>query len=165
MKNHPVCFVHSFNVATRIFRSSSIRLLLAAISLLLLQSAHATLYLSEPFDYPPGQLTNAVPWSTNGTSGDASLQLVSGDLYYPVLTDPAPVNHTRLQWSSNQKGERGIPGGPLGGPGSGVIVYASFILYEMTTNGTTASTPIVGVCVNSTETINQGVSQIGRAHV
>jgi hypothetical protein len=159
MKNHPVCFVHSFNVATRIFRSSSIRLLLAAISLLLLQSAHATLYLSEPFDYPPGQLTNAVPWSTNGTSGDASLQLVSGDLYYPVLTDPAPVNHTRLQWSSNQKGERGIPGGPLGGPGSGVIVYASFILYEMTTNGTTASTPIVGVCVNSTETINQGVSQ------
>jgi hypothetical protein len=137
-------------------RATAGKCLLAALGLLFFQNVQAALYLLEPFDYPPGQqLTNALPWSTNGASGDATLQLASGDLAYPPLTDPAPVNHAKLQFSNNVKGIRGIPGSPLGDPSAGGIVYVSFVFYKATTNGTTANAPIVGVNVNATETINQ----------
>ena len=131
---------------------------LVALGFLLFQNAQATLYLLEPFDYPAGPLTNALPWSTNGTAveaGTPTLQLVSGDFSYSPLTDPAPVNHVKLQYSNNVKGIRQIPGGPLGDPSAGGTVYVSFIFYKATTNGTTANAPIVGVNVNTTETINQ----------
>jgi hypothetical protein len=158
MKTHPVGFGRSLNAAMLKFRRLGKVMLLAAAGVLLMQSARATLYLSEPFDYAPGSLTNnAAPWSTNGTPIEANptLLLISGDLFYPPLTDPAPTNHARLQFSSNVKGIRQIPGGPIGDPVNGGSVYCSFIYYQATTNGTTANTPIVGLNVNATETINQ----------
>jgi hypothetical protein len=134
-------------------------LLLVAANLFLLMNARATLYLTEPFDYPAEPLTNAPAWSpTNGTGTvvelTPTLLLISGDLAYGTLTDPAPVNHTRMQFSNNVKGCRPI-NGPIGTVGSGSSVYCSFIFYKATTNGTTASSPIIGVSASGTATINQ----------
>jgi hypothetical protein len=133
--------------------------MLATVSLLLLQRAHATLYLLEPFDYPAGPLTNAIPWSTNGTAVEANptLLLVSGDLFYPPLTDPAPVNHCRMQFSTNVKGCRQISATPLGSPSADTSVYVSFIFYKATTNGT-GNAPIIGVNTTAANTINQAAS-------
>lgn len=144
--------------APRLLRSPSTYLLIG-LSLLLLQSASATLYLSEPFDYPsPEPLTNAPPWSpTNGTGTivelNATLLLVPGDLSYPPLTDPNPTNNTRFQFSTNVKGCRPI-NGPIGTVGSGSNVYCSFIMYKATTNGS-GTAPIIGVSASGTATINQ----------
>jgi hypothetical protein len=146
------------NALTQTLHGAIGKCALVFLSLLLFQNAHATLYLLEPFDYPAGPLTNALPWSTNGTAvegGTPTLQLVSGDLSYPPLTDPAPASQAKLQYSNNVKGIRQIPGAPLGDPSAGGSVYVSFIFYKATTNGTTANAPIVGINVNNTETINQ----------
>jgi hypothetical protein len=133
-------------------------MLVIAASLLFSMSARATLNLLEPFDYPVGPLTNAIPWSTNGTTievpPNVTLLLVTNDLSYPPLTDPLPVHHTRLQWSSNSKGCRTI-NGPIGSVSSGVSVYCSFMFYKPVTNGTTSSLPIIGVSSSGTATINQ----------
>jgi hypothetical protein len=133
-------------------------MLVIAASLLSSLSAFATLNLLEPFDYPVESLTNAIPWSTNGTAievpPNVTLLLVTNDLSYPPLTDPLPVHHTRLQWSSNSKGCRTI-NGPIGSVSSGVSVYCSFMFYKPVTNGTTSSLPIIGVSSSGTATINQ----------
>jgi hypothetical protein len=130
---------------------------------LLLQSANAALYLLEPFDYPaPEPLTNAIPWSTNGTALETvpTMLIVPGDFSYPPLFQPDTTNSARLQWSSNVKGERTIPGGPLGDPVNGATVYCSFMFYKATTNANNATTntsanlPIVGLCVDNTTTLN-----------
>src|SRR5258707_740352 len=128
-------------------RSATRKCLLAATVFLLFHSAHATLYLLEPFDYPPGPLTNAIPWSTNGTLAETipTQGIVAGDLAYPPLDQPTTVNSACLQWSSNVKGERAIPGGPYGGPGSGQSIYCSFMFVKTTTNMSTANLPIVGM--------------------
>ncbi len=156
MKTLPVRFSGSPRPTTRRPRTLCGRWLLPVASALLFQSAHATLYLLEPFDYVTGPLTNAAPWaSSTAEAGTPTLQLVGGDFSYPPATDPTPVNQTKLQYSTNVKGIRQIPGGPLGDPSAGGSVYASFIFYKATTNGTTASAPIIGLNVNTTETINQ----------
>ena len=153
------------NSATCVLRSSSKWLLLGAASLLFFQSARATLFLSEPFDYPPGTaLTNCAPWSTNSTpdaSGIASQMIVPGDFTYSPLTQPTTVNSARLQWTTNTKGERAIPGGPYGGPGSGASIYCSFMFYKATTNFSTANLPILGICNNNSGTINSATTVIG----
>jgi hypothetical protein len=134
-------------------------MLAVALTLLFCQTTRATLYLLEPFDYPVGPLTNAIPWSTNGTIAEAptvTLLLVTNDLSYPPLSDPLPVHHARMQFSSNNKGCRSI-NGPIGTVGSGSSVYCSFMFTKATTNGSTSGTlPIVGVSASATATINQG---------
>src|ERR1700722_8225249 len=141
-KNH-------MNLLTRILRSPSM-LLLAVAAPLLLQNARATLYLTEPFDYPVEPLTNAAPFEMAGfvppltyNEASATMLIVTNDLYYPPLTDPLPVNHCRLQWGSNTRGIREI-NGPIG-PAIGTTVYASFIFYKVQTNYDSAELPIVGI--------------------
>ena len=159
MKTMTVWHGRSSSFTSRILGSATGKCLLAVLGLPLIQSAHATLYLLEPFDYPAEPLTNAIPWSTNTTveTGTPALQLVSGDLTYPLLTDPAPVNHTMLQFTSNKSGIRGIPGGPVGDPSTGGAVYFSFIFYHATTN-LASSTPIIGVDTTAANTINTTAS-------
>ena len=142
---------------------------LIAISLFLLPKAHATLYLLEPFDYIPASpvvsLTNALPWSTNGTAGEASGTategIAPGDLSYFPLDQPTTVNAACLQWSSNVKGERAIPGGPYGGPLSGQSIYCSFMFVKTTTNEDGANLPILGLVTDNVGTLNSANTTIG----
>ena len=141
-------------------------LLLIAINLFLLQNARATLYLLEPYDNTPGgSLTNAIPWSTNGTLGEVNGSqtqgIVAGDLSYFPIDDPTTVNSACLQWSSNVKGERIIPRHPHGGPGSGQSIYCSFMFVKTTTNEDGANLPIVGMVTDNVGTLNSANTTIG----
>ncbi len=158
MKIHSISPGLPHQSVARIFRYADGLLLPVVACLLLAQTTRATLYLTEPFDYPsPAGLTNAIPWSTNGTavevSTNATLLLMPGDLAYPPLTDPQPVNHTKFQFSNNVRGARLISSTPLTG-----IIYASFIFYKATTNGTTANTPIIGFESLNTANLNVATS-------
>jgi hypothetical protein len=139
-----------------LFSAAGKRLLAVSIGLLLLQNAHAALYMLEPFDYLAGPLTNAPPWSSNGTAVETfpTMLIVPGDLAYPPLNQPTTVNSGSLQWSSNAKGERAIPGGPYGDPVNGGAVYCSFMFCKASTNFSVANLPIVGMCVDNTTTLN-----------
>src|SRR4051812_9968632 len=130
--------------------------LLPVLVVLLLQHANAALYLQETFDYPPGPLSSAAPWSTNGTLAEAipTQLFVPGDLAYLPLTEPTVTNSACLQWSLNVKGERAIPGGPYGDLVNGSSVYCSFIFYKATTNFSVANLPIAGMCPDNVNTLN-----------
>jgi hypothetical protein len=165
MKNTTLPLGPFFRIVTRPHSAAARNWLLAVIASLIFPSAQAALYLLEPFDYPPGPLTTATPWSTNGTLVETipTQLIVAGDLAYPPLDQPTTVNSASLQWSSNVKGERAIPGGPYGGPLSGQSIYCSFMLYKGTTNFSTANLPIVGMCNDNVGTLNSANTTIGGA--
>jgi hypothetical protein len=150
MKTHlNSCGRPVYNLIRRLRRSSQ-AWLLAAVTVLLCQSAHAVLYLLEPFDYPVETLTNAGPWSNSDVELSPTELIVANDLAYPALTEPTVVNNSRLQWATNVEGIRGLPGAPLGSPTSNSEIYCSFVFILTTTNGNaTGSDPIVGVTADS----------------
>src|SRR5580698_10064663 len=135
MKTPTQCFPADFKIAIK-------SLLLTVAALFLIPSAHATLFLLEPFDYVAGPLTNAIPWSTNGTLLETvpTMTIVPSDLQYPPLNVPNTTNAGLLQWSSNVTGERAISGGPRGDPVNGGTVYCSFMFCKASTNSNNSTT-------------------------
>lgn len=105
------------------------KLLVVAALALLAGNARATLYLSEPFDYPAGNLSTATPWSGAGSN----LKLISGNLTNVGLADFTPANNTKAQGtSSSADGKRMFNASAVGGPAVGGSIYVSFSLRQTT---------------------------------
>jgi len=134
----------------------TIRWVAVVATVLLVQHANAALYLQETFDYPPGGLSTAAPWSTNGTLVETipTQAIVPGDLEYPPLTQSTVTNNSCLQWSLNVKGERAIPGGPYGDLVNGSSIYCSFMFCKTSTNFSISNLPIAGMCPDNLNTLN-----------
>jgi pectate lyase len=96
---------------------------------LVVTAARATLYLSEPFDYPAANLATAAPWSGAG----ANLKMIAGNLTNAGLVDFNPANHTKAQGlGSAADGKRTFHTSAVGGPAVGGSIYVSFLLRQTT---------------------------------
>lgn len=110
-------------------KHSGAKFLLLAALVLLIPAARATLYLTEPFDYPAANLSTAAPWSGAGSN----LKLIAGNLTNAGLADFTPANHTKAQaTSSSADGKRTFNASAVGGPGVGGSIYVSFALRQTT---------------------------------
>lgn len=110
----------------------AMKLCAVAVLALLADPARATLYLSEPFDYPAANLSTAAPWSGAGSN----LKLIAGNLTNSGLTDFTPGNSTKAQGtSSSADGKRTFNATAIGGPAVGGSIYVSFSLRQTTLAG------------------------------
>ncbi|MGC3956447.1 MAG: immunoglobulin domain-containing protein [Verrucomicrobiota bacterium] len=110
-------------------KQSGAKLFAATALVWLVFTARATLYLSEPFDYPAANLSTAAPWSGAGSN----LKMISGNLTNAGLADFTPANNTKAQGtSSSADGKRTFNASAVGGPAVGGSIYVSFLLRQTT---------------------------------
>ena len=96
---------------------------------LCVENASAAIYLSEPFDYPAGNLSTATPWAGAGSN----LKLISGNLTNSQLTAFSPVNDTKAQCTgSAADGKRTFNATEVGSPATGGSIYVSFLMRQTT---------------------------------